>query len=184
MNELFARARAYVLSRPPREHWLMVFAVCVVVALVVQSLAAAPMRARLVALRDESLTLETDLKIAERMGREMRHLQSQLALVEARIRSGEKTNLFTLLENLAGEAGIRNQLESIKPKQPSGSDRYPETRVAVSLRGATLAQTVRFLHEIESAPVLLIIRSLRIKAREDSSQMLDVSFTVSSFERA
>jgi hypothetical protein len=32
--------------------------------------------------------------------------------------------------------------------------------------------------------VLLIIRSIRIKTRADRSQLLDISFSVSSFERA
>ena len=84
----------------------------------------------------------------------------------------------------AGDAGIQDQLESIKPKQPSGNARYPETRVEVSLKGATLKQMVQYLYAIESAPVLLIIRSLRVKAREDDSGLIDVSFSVSSFERA
>jgi Tfp pilus assembly protein PilO len=184
VNELLAQLRALVEKRSPRERWLAVLAACVALALALQAFVAGPLRDRLARTHSEIERLESDLQISARMSREIRRLRSDLSLVEARIKPGETTNLFTLLESLAGEAQIRDQLESIKPKQPSGNDRYPETRVEVSLKGATLKQTVQFLHKIESAPMLLIIRSLRIKSREDQSQLLDVSFSVSSFKQA
>jgi hypothetical protein len=43
---------------------------------------------------------------------------------------------------------------------------------------------VRLLHEIETARLYLIVRSLRITTRGKEQQVLDVSFSVSSFERA
>jgi hypothetical protein len=46
----------------------------------------------------------------------------------------------------------------------------------------TLAQVVKYLHEIENAPQLLSIKSLRLRTRRDQPEMLDVTFTVSSFE--
>jgi hypothetical protein len=52
------------------------------------------------------------------------------------------------------------------------------------LKGATLEQTVQLLYRIETAPVHLIMRSLRIKTRPDGSGRLDVNLSVSSFERA
>ena len=55
---------------------------------------------------------------------------------------------------------------------------------AVVLKGTTLEQVVRLLHKIESARLHLIVRSLRITTRGKKSQVLDVSFSVSSFERA
>jgi hypothetical protein len=90
-----------------------------------------------------------------------------------------------LLEKLAEEAGLgAEQIDSVTPKPPSGNERYPETRVEVKLKGATLKQVVRLLHEIETARLYLIVRSLRITTRGKEKQVLDVSFSVSSFERA
>ena len=183
MNELFERLTGWMDSRSPRERWLVVLVLCVAGALLVQLVIVSPLRAQLQRVERRNESLETQVMASERMAREIRVLQSDLESVEARIKPGEKTNLFTLLERLAAEASIKDQLESIKPKQPSGNQRYPETRVEVSLKGATLKQTVQFLHKIESAPVLLIMRSLRVKSRNDSP-LLDVSFSVSSFERA
>ena len=48
----------------------------------------------------------------------------QVEGVETRlgIRPGERTNLFTLIETLAGHAQVKEQLKSIKPKPPSGNE--------------------------------------------------------------
>ncbi len=184
MNELFAPLRRFLQERSPRERWLIVLGVCALVGIALDGWVLSPLRARAAALEAETQRLEGDLLRAAQVAREVRLLNAQVAHVETRIRPGEKTNLFTLLETLATRAGVREQLESIKPKQPSGNDRFPETRVEVSLKGTTLGQTVRFLHEIESSPLHLIVRSLRIKARGDETNLLEVSFSVSSFTRA
>ena len=115
----------------------------------------------------------------------VRRLQAQLARVEELITPGAKTDLLTLLESLAADAGLStDQIDSVTPKPPSSNDRYPETRVEVKLKGATLKQLVQLLHKIETARLYLIVRSLRIKTRGREQQILDVSFSVSSFERA
>ncbi len=184
MSELLDRTCAYLRSRSPQERWVGALALCVLSLILVHALGIAPLDARLRSVQSETEVLDMDLPRVQRMAAEVRRLQAELARVEARIQPGEKTNLFTVLENLAAEAQIRDQLESIKPKQPSGNPRYPETRVEVRLRDATLKQAIQYLYRIETAPMLLIIRSIRIKARDDDSQLLDVNFSVSSFERA
>lgn len=184
MSDLWARLRRFIDGRSLRERWLMVAGAGLILVMLLQALVITPLDESLAAVRGESTELQTDLLRSGRRATEIIRLSSELAAVEARIKPGENTNLLTLLERLADEAQIKDQLESIKPKSTSGNDRYPETRVEVSLRGATLKQAVSFLHRIETADVLLIIRSLRIKTRRDDSMLLDLSFSVSSFERA
>lgn len=184
MKELWARIRGYVNQRSPRERWLMVGGLLIAGTLLLQAVVISPLRNGLADAKRESSDLATDLLRAQRMARDIVLLRADLERVEERIKPGERTNLFTLLEKLAGEAQMRERLESIKPKQPSNHPTYRETRVEVSLKGATLEQTVSFLYKIESAPVLLIIRSLRMKTRRDDTTLLDVSFSVSNFQRA
>jgi len=130
-------------------------------------------------------TQKTQVLRAIQLAGDMRRLQAALTQVEALIIPGQKTDLFTLLESLATQAGLTpNQIDSVKPQPPSSNARYPETRVEVRLKGTTLEQVVRLLHKIESARLHLIVRSLRITTRGKKSQVLDVSFSVSSFERA
>ena len=70
------------------------------------------------------------------------------------------------------------------PQAPLTSDRYRETKVQVVLKSVTLSQTVNYLHRIESSEQLLSVKSLRLRTRAESPELLDVTFTVSSFEPA
>lgn len=184
MSEILHLLRSYLSGRTARERWLMTLGVCVMAAIAAYLWAIAPLQTRVVRVEQEIVKLDADAFRAQLIAREVRRLQAGLVEVEARIKPGERTNLFTLLEDLAAQASVQEQLESIKPKQPSGNEKYPETRAEVRLKGTTLDQAVQFLYKIETAPVHLIVRSLRIKARKDSSALLDISFSVSSFEHA
>jgi len=187
MNELLAPLRAYLAARSPRERWLLVAGVCVVALVVVYVGIVAPLGEQARGSDARVAQLEVELTRALAIAGEMRDLQGELARVEGRIQPGSNTNLIALLSTLAAEARIsQEQLESIEPKQPSANARYPETRAEVRLKGASLDQMVEFLHKIETSSSHLIVRSLKIRTRGDggSGPVLDVSFSVSSFERA
>jgi hypothetical protein len=183
VNAWIDRIQAWLRSRTQREQWLLIGAAVTVVVATAQPVLIQPLRADIERADQRIERLETELLHATRMAADMLRLQAELSVVEQRIEPGARTNLFTLLEALAAQAAIGEQLESIKPKQASGNERYPETRVEVTLKGTSLGQTVNFLYLIENADSHLIIRSIRIKTR-GSQKLLDVSFSVSSFERA
>jgi len=187
VNALLAPLRAYLQGRSPRERWLLVAAACVVGLLLVYAAAIAPLQARANATTASTTELEAQVTRALQLASEMRSLQGELADVEARIQPGAKTNLIAVLSTLAADAKIsQEQLESIEPKQPSTNAQYPETRAEVRLKGTSLEQAVDFLYRIETSKSHLIVRSLKMRTRGDASgaPVLDVSFSVSSFERA
>jgi hypothetical protein len=115
-----------------------------------------------------------------RLRREYDEVQQRLASVEQRIREESRGNLRTTLETLASRASVK--VESMEPQASPANDRYRENKVEVELSGATLPQTVNYLYQIESAPQVLSVKSLRIRTRPDKPDLLDVTFTVSSFE--
>lgn len=184
MKRLLAILRSFLDARSPRERWILALGGVTLIVLMVNFAVAQPLRARVERGEAQVARLQGELERAVRLARSVGELQTAVRQTEERIAPGEKTNLFTLLENIAEEARIKDRLESIKPKQPSTNALYPETRLEVSLKGATLEQTVKLLYAIDTAPAHLIIRSLRIKSRPDGSDLLDVSISVSSFERA
>jgi general secretion pathway protein M len=124
---------------------------------------------------------EQQIVMMARLSREYAELDSRLRGVEQRIRSQQgRQNIRTLLENLAKESAVR--INSMEERQASSSDEYNETKVEVSLKNVSLNQVVKYLHNIETSPQQLSVKSLRVKGRQDQSQLLDVSFSVSSFE--
>jgi type II secretory pathway component PulM len=123
---------------------------------------------------------EQQLDVIARLRRDFDDVQQRLASVEQRIRGEARGNLRTTLESLASRASVK--VESMEPQATPASDRYRETKVEVGLTGVTLPQTVNYLHQIETAPQVLSVKSLRIRTRPDKPELLDVTFTVSSFE--
>ena len=185
MNELLEQIRDYIRQRSLRERWMIVLGVCVIAMIGVHQVWAQPLQATAAELDEEIQTLELNLMKSEALVRSVRRLQGELSQVETVINSEEKPDLLSLLERLARLSTLEpEQLESITPKQTSSTSKYPETRVEVRLKGTTLNQTVDFLYKIGDAPEHLIIRSLRITTRGKEEQVLDVSFSVSSFESA
>jgi Tfp pilus assembly protein PilO len=184
MNKLLELARQYLRSRTPRERYALGLVVTVLVLGLVYFGIAEPLRARLNAREREVTKLQEEKAEALERVQGVAPLRATLKAVEARITPGKQTNLFTVLETIASQANVKQNLDSIKPTQAAGNEQYPETRVEVSLKGATLEQTVQLLYRIETAPMHLIVRSIRIKSRPDSTGKLDVTLSVSSFERA
>jgi general secretion pathway protein M len=123
---------------------------------------------------------ERDLEIAQRLRRDYDEIHQRLSTVEERIQTGPRGNLRTTLESLAQRASVK--IDSMEPQAAPAGDRYRETKVEVALKQVSLPQTVRYLHEIESTEELLSVKALRIRTRPDQPELLDVSFTVSSFE--
>lgn len=184
MSALLARLRALLAERSPRERWILVIAACVVGLWAVDAWIVTPLHERIDRTTLEIADTQANTLRAGRLAQRIHALRGQLADVERQIQPGADTNLLSLMESLAAKAGIKDQLEAIKPRQASDNPVYPETRVEVSLKGATLEQTVKLLHAIEHAPLHLLVRSLRLRVHKGGSTLMDVSFFVSSFERA
>lgn len=180
MREWWGRLRTVLEQLSPRERWLVggvagLFAVLLVLLGVVN-----PLRAALESGRERAAAAEQQLSVALALRRELDEVRGRLAHVEQRIREGPRGNLFTTLESLARESAVK--VESMQPQTVPSDAAYRETKVEVKLEGVSLAQLANYLNKIETAPQLLSVKSLRIRTRSDKPELLDVSFTVSSFE--
>jgi len=181
VNDLLDRLRATWETLSPREQILvgtaggMLASALLVFAIVMPFVSLADR----VSSRVDSA--EQQLVAMRRLHREYAEITARLDGVEQRIRNqGGRQNIRTLLDNLAQSAAVR--IASMEERQAGKNDHYVETKVEVSLRNVSLSQTVKYLHAIETSPQQLSVKSLRIKSRGDESQLLDVTFAVSSFE--
>jgi len=181
VNGLLDRIRSVIGSLSAQERMLLAG---VGVTLAVAILYFAVFMPALRGLRDAEgrvAAAERDIQVAQRLAQDLAGLQGRLGATEQRIREGPKGNIFTTLEDLAKKSAVK--VESMEPQAAPATDRYRETKVQVVLKQITLAQAVSFLNGVESAPQLLSVKSLRIRTRsEQKEDLLDVTFTVSSFE--
>jgi len=180
VKELIARIRAAFYNLSARERLFVMAAggvllVFILLVAVVNPLISASSRA---SSRVEAA--ENELRAVQILRSRYDEVDTRMASIEQRIRSGPKGEIFTTLESLARASAV--MVDSMEPRTSPASDDYRETKVQVILRGVTLAQMVNYLQQIESAPQLLSIKSLRIRTRSDKPELLDVNFTVSSFE--
>ena len=124
---------------------------------------------------------EQQLQAMFRLERKYRTVHSQLEVAKEKIRGNkERQNVLTQLESLAARANVK--VDAMKERQAANHAEYRETRVEVDLKKVTLAQTTDYLHSIETSERLFAVKNMRIRTRSDGSELLDVTFTVSSFE--
>ncbi len=180
MKELLARLRAGWGNLADRERLLVSVAGGSLVLALLWFLVITPALARRSQVQLDLSTAEQQLQLMGRLRAEYDEVQSRLAGVEERIRNGRRGNLRTTLENLASRVGV--PIESMEPQASPSNEKYRETKVEVGLKGVTLPQTVRYLQQIETSNQVLSVKTLRIRTRSGKENLLDVTFTVSSFE--
>lgn len=180
MSDLIANLRASFASLAPRERLLVGSAGGLLALAIAWVVVIGPVIDLLESGGERRETAEQELAVMKRLVREYAAVQRQLGDVEERIRSSNKGNLRTTLESLAQRSAVK--VESMEPQASPANEAYRETKVAVGLKSVDLPQTVAYLHAIESSPQVLSVKSLRIRSRADKSTLLDVTFTVSSFE--
>jgi type II secretory pathway component PulM len=180
MRDLWNRLRAFFDNLSPRER-ILTSAVGGLAALgLIYFGVVAPLLATSQNVERRLQVAEQQLDAMTRLRREFDDVDRRLTAVEQRIQGGSRGNLLTTLETLARQASVN--VESMEPQATPANDRYRETKMELALSGVSLTQTVEYLHQIESAKQVLSVKSLRIRARLDKPELLDVSFTVSSFE--
>ena len=180
MSELWNRLRAAFDSLSARERLLVASAGSLLglgllyVAIVSPALSfGTHTEARLNAAKQQ-------LDAVVRLRREYDDVRGRLEAVEQRIARGTAGSLGTKLESLAQQSLVK--IESIEPQSSPSNEQYREKKVEVDLKGVSLPQTVSYLEGIEGDAQVLSIKALRIRIRPEQPDLLDVTFTVSSFE--
>jgi type II secretory pathway component PulM len=181
MKELLNRVTAAFGNLAARERMLVLSAGVLMLITLVYFVVIVPVAAIGARSSDRLDSAETNYEVMKRLRADYDDVTRRLASVEGRIRRGSRSNLRTVLESMAQKSQVT--VESMEPQAAPAIPPYRETKVEVGLRGVTLPQTISYLHAIETSADLLTVKNLRIRSRTDKPQLLDVTFTVSSFER-
>jgi type II secretory pathway component PulM len=183
VNELLERLKVLWRDLAPRERILVAGAGGVLAVAILLLGVVGPILDAADGASQRRVTAAQQLQAITRLAAEYDRLSARLGKVEERIRTNrEKSNLRSLLESLASQSQVR--IASMEERQAGRNDHYTETKLEVNLKGVTLGQTVRYLHNIESSNRQLSVKSLRIKSQQGQDARLDVTFSVSSFEPA
>ena len=155
-----------------RERVLVAVAGAAVVLFLLFTLAIDP-------LMTHSARLDRQIANAKRQQQELRVLQRDyqrqktvLDRINARLQKQQNFAVFSRLEELAAQAGMRGNILYMKPTVSTPSKAYEEEAVEIKMEKVTLKQLVNYLQQIENSPQFIKIKRLYIKPRFDDRQLL------------
>ena len=107
--------------------------------------------------------------------------QDSDTLVQRLAKRSNTFTLFSFLENAAGNAGVKDNIKSMKPSASTGKGPFKESLVEMKLERVTLGQMVGYLKLIESPENLVSVKRVSIQANKKETQFLDVILQVLTF---
>lgn len=122
---------------------------------------------------------------------EIRSLKKEYSLLisereNAKKRFNQRRKGFTLysfLDRLAGEVGIKDKMTYMKPTVTRQKDSpYKTSIVEMKLNGITLDQITQYLYKIETSKNMVTIKRLSLTKSDDKQGILNVVLQVETFE--
>ncbi|MEE4253718.1 MAG: type II secretion system protein GspM [Desulfuromusa sp.] len=120
------------------------------------------------------------LQKVETMREQISQLRQQLTDVKI-LKQGTRP-LFSLVENMAVQTGVREQLLSMRPQPATIQGQFRQQLVEIKLEKISLAQMVRLLHAVEYRSEGVRVKSMQVKPRFEDRSILDVNMVLMSLE--
>ncbi len=131
-------------------------------------------------LQDKAATLEQMHQLQSEYARLTQKTEVSKAVFSRR-QKGFKLNSF--LVQLAGEAGIRNNISSMKPStRAQNNGPYKISRVEMKLDAITLKQLATYLHGVETSKNMVDIKRISISKKDKKQGLLTAVLQVETVE--
>jgi general secretion pathway protein M len=167
-----------------RERVAIGAAICFIGIFVVFSLAVFP-------FLDQKERLERSLAADMTSLEEMRTLKAEYEALKKRAnvskvrfeRRSKGFTLFSFLDRLAGEVGIKENIAYMKPSstvQKEGA--YKVSLVEMKLTGVTMEQMTQYLYKIETSRNMVSIKRISLTKPDDTQQRLNAVLQVQTLE--
>ncbi|HEX9757995.1 MAG TPA: type II secretion system protein GspM [Nitrospiria bacterium] len=131
------------------------------------------------------LQKEDELQKMAFLKKEFDELKGKLRGIEQKISQQKKDfSLLSFLEGTANTVEIRKNISSMRPQPIASEDNsFEEDSVEVRVENVKLSQIVEFLTAIESSPVYLRVKQVRLKTRYSDPNFMDATFLISSYQK-
>lgn len=91
--------------------------------------------------------------------------------------------LFSFLETLAGQTGIKSHIAYMKPNTTTQKESpYRLSMVEMKLQEITMSQLLAYLHGIETSRDMIAIKRLSISKSEQKADLINTVFQVETLE--
>ena len=165
-----------------REKYLIALAVAVVVSALVIQLVIMPFWEKRERFQNSVVVKQNNLQQIAALRQEYLLLQQNSDTLAQRLAVRPKNfTLFSFLEKAAGDAGVKDNIKSMKPSASTGKGPFKESLVEMKLERITLGQMVGYLKLIESPVNLVSVKRISIQSNKKETQFLDVVLQVLTF---
>ena len=165
-----------------REKYLVTLAVIVIVLGAVIQFVFTPFLAKKELYKNNVTAKQNNLQEMVALRQEYLLLEQDSDVLTQRLAQRPKNfTLFSFLEKAAGDAGVKENIKSMKPSASAGKGPFKESLVEMKLERITLGQMVDYLKLIESPEYLVNIKRLSIQSNKKETQFLDVVLQVLTF---
>ncbi len=165
-----------------REKYFIALAVMVIVFALMIQLAIMPFNEKRERYKNNVTVKQNNLQQMVALRQEYLLLQQDSEILAQRLTSRPKNfTLFSFLEKAAGDAGVKENIKSMKPSASTGKGPFKESLVEMKLERITLGQMVGYLKLIESPEKLVSAKRVSIQSNKKETQFLDVVLQILTF---
>ncbi|MEN8199418.1 MAG: type II secretion system protein GspM [Thermodesulfobacteriota bacterium] len=171
-------------QRMARQEKLMVSGLLgLVLLLLFFSLVVSPLLDSRKRLQGSLVKKEVELQKVRDLQEEYKTLQHTSGDIQQRLKKRQKSfTLFSFIEQQATVAGIKQQIDYLKPSEVESSGPLKESRVDMKLKKITLENLVKFLGGVESPENVVSISRISIQEHGKEEGYLNVVLQIVTFK--
>lgn len=176
--------RMIPLNISRREQMFLVLGGCFVLVFLVFLLLIEPVFQKREQLGSKITEKRQDLAEMKLMRRELQQLRSRSEEAEQRFsRRPEDFTLFSFMDRLAGETGIKDNISYMKPgSSRDESSGLKTVSVELKIEDVTLEQLTSYLYQIETSNSMVRIEKLSISRQGEEESLLSVVMQAKTYE--
>jgi general secretion pathway protein M len=167
-----------------REKYIIYTAGCLVGLLIFVQFVVTPFFENRKQMQRSLQAKKVELEEMRRLQAEHQALQEKLQLSKVRFSKREKGfTLFSFLDQLAGQAGIKDRISYMKPsKTVQKNSNYKISRVEMKLDDITLEQLTKYLYGVETSKNMVMVKKVSISKKEKKQGLINVILQVETME--
>lgn len=95
---------------------------------------------------------------------------------------GKAFTLFSLLEKVARQAGLKERIKYIKPSTSQSKGKFKISSVEMQFEGITMGDLFDYLYRIEDPKNIIKVKRLSIKKHKDKPGYVDTTLQISTVQ--
>ncbi len=141
----------------------------------------------IIPILNEQKRLQRNIRMKTQLVTEMRMLQAEYNILAHKTELAkhrfanrkEDFRLFSFLERLASEAGVKSNITNMKPSTSTSPDTsYKILKVEMKLQKVTLSRITAFLYKVETTGNMVVIRRLALSRTGKKKPYIDAILQV------